>query len=158
MRTLIGWTICVTLLTAGCRRPPVTTREVVRDSIIIREIVRRDTVWVQGDTVRIAGVTIECDSVTNRPKPLRIARKRGGAALSLTISPRGALEVTGACDSLKTIVEERDREIQKLSSREETRTVTEYKTRTIDIICRWFSALVVALLAAIIGLKLKGII
>lgn len=144
-------------LGVSCRRPPVTILTEVRDSVTVKEVVRLDTVTLPGDTVRLTGVVIECDSATNRAKPLNLARRGAAARLRVTISPAGTLTASGGCDSLKRVVGIRDKEITRLTARLNTVIKPpEYRTRGIDYFCRCFTAVVIAVLLVVTGLKLKG--
>jgi hypothetical protein len=153
----LGYGLVVLLIvTVGCGRkimPSVTTE--VKDSIVIKEVPRYIFVDVPGDTVKVPPVVIECDPVTNKPKPFRTAVKSGRASASATLNDKGELTIVSACDSLHRIVQVMDKELYHFrhESKSEIKTTIEYRTRKIDIICRWISGAVVALIVAFVAFK-----
>lgn len=156
MKALIA--ILAVLIILSCRSTTTITNESL-DSTFMSETIRRDTVYIKGDSVVMAGVIIECDSVTNLPKPIAIRRSTSRAKVSVVVDRTGKLTATGGCDSLQAIIEARDKEIYRLRTRLTTVTKPpEYKTRWIDKACRFFTALVIAVSVVVGGLKLKGII
>jgi hypothetical protein len=158
--------ICLALVgVVGCSRkvaPSTKTEErtVVRDSIIIREIPRIDTVTVPGEKIVVREV-IECDSVTNKPKAKTFKAKGEKAFVNVTIDEHGNATATGGCDDLKKAIIARDREIFRLrqeqqnSKKEVTKTQIIYKTRRVDIFCRLFTGLALLFLLAVITYKIK---
>lgn len=152
-------TIAAILLLASCSKRTTSTTSSVRDSIIIKEVVRIDTVKLPGATVTIRE-QIECDSVTNKPKPATLSGQGGRAKIKVSIDSAGMLTATGGCDSLNQIIKALDREVYHLrhEQKKETVTVTEYKTRGIDKFCRWFTGISLLLIILIVVLKIYRII
>jgi hypothetical protein len=118
--TILLWLFIVMLLLSSCSRKTVTTSTNVTDTTTIREIIRYDTIRTPGDTIRISEL-IECDSITNKPKPITIRERVGRATASVTINNQGQLQVQASCDSLENIIRIMDKEIFRL--RHETKTV-----------------------------------
>ena len=112
MRALFVLSLFVFSLSA-CSKKITSTTSSVRDSIIIREIVRYDTVRVKADTIRVKQI-IECDSVTNKPKPFKIKEHSGRAKATVEVKSNGELTVTASCDSLELVVQTLDREVFRL--------------------------------------------
>lgn len=155
-RALIGL-FFVLLVVAGCSRkaaPSITSE--VRDSIIIQYVPRTVEVKLPGDTVTLTEY-IECDSVTNKPKPVKFNVHSKRAKVKVEIDSEGKLTATGGCDSLKGVIQLLDKEILRLRSekRKEVQVVTEYKTRGIDIFCRCFTGCFFLLLTLFVLFKLK---
>lgn len=156
----IGFTILVVV--AGCSRKtvaPSITKTVVKDSIITREVPRIVEVVVPGETVTVTKY-IECDSVTNKPKPIELKVKTANskASVSVKVDSTGLMTATGGCDSLKLALQAMDRELfhYKHEKTEIKEPQVIYKTRSIDIFCRWFSAIVLVLLGIIIFHKIRN--
>lgn len=156
----IGLGLVLLLVVAGCNRKIVSsTTTKVRDSLIVKEVPRIVTVTIPGDTVTVKEY-IECDSITNKPKPKEFKSGNGRAKVSVMIADDGSLTATGGCDSLQRAIEVRDKIIEKFHSEEknELKTVVEYKTRGIDKFCRWFTAISIILIVAYIFYRLNKII
>lgn len=109
----------------SCTKRVISTNSSVTDSTIIKEVVRFDTLRIKGDTVRITE-RIECDSITNKPKPFRIRERSGRATALVEVNQAGELTVEAACDSLEKVIQLLDREIFRL--RQEKKVVTIIET------------------------------
>lgn len=131
------------LVVAGCsRKVTSSTTTEVTDSVYVKEVPRFIEILIPGDTVEIERM-VECDSVTNKPKPFTVRKKSKTASLTVGIDSQGRLTGTGVCDSLQKIIEAKDKEITRIR-KEKTKEVivqTEYKPRGIDIFCRWFTGI-----------------
>jgi adenine specific DNA methylase Mod len=143
------------MVAVGCGpriMPSVTTE--VKDSVWTKEIVRIDTVHIPGDTI-ILRTVIECDPVTNKPKPAKVRVKSDRGAVDLDINNKGEIVAKGITFDLWKQIELRDKEIHRLRSekRKETHVVTKYKTRQIDVFCRWITAILFLLLIGYAALK-----
>lgn len=150
--------VVLVLLLSRCRPATVITNT-DRDSTVIVERLRVDTLHIAGDTIRLAGVQIKCDSLTNLPKPLDFRRQSGRARLGLTIGATGILTAESTCDSLQRIVEIRDKEVYRLRSRLSTVVKPPvFRTRTIDYFCRCFTVVVVLLIAGAIYLRIRRVL
>jgi hypothetical protein len=152
--------IVLALFTAmACGRktlPTVTT--VIKDSIVIKETPRFVDVLVPKDSTVIIGV-IECDSLTNKPKPVKRRAHNGRATSSLTIDNNGKYKVIGECDSLKKVIEVRDREIVKMHNEKTQRVEYRDKPPTkFQKFCLWWTILTILSMVGYFGLKLKGLI
>jgi hypothetical protein len=154
----IGFTLLV--LVVGCSSrvaPSISTKEKVRDSIVVREVPRIVEVVVPGETITVTKY-IECDSVTNKPKPVELIVKSVKSKVTLKVDSTGLMTATGGCDSLKLALQAMDRELfhYKHEKTEIKEPQVIYKTRSIDIFCRWFSAIVLVLLGIIIFHKIRN--
>jgi hypothetical protein len=151
---LIGLGLMVLLMvTAGCSRriaPSVTSE--VSDSTYTKVVVREVPILIPGDTVKVIQ-QIECDPVTLKPKPFSMKKKSGRATVSTNLETTGILIVTSTCDSLQKIIDVKDTEITRLRKETVTTVKTEYRTRNIDIICRWIAGILVLLIAGRIAFK-----
>lgn len=139
----------------GCSRKaaPATTTVVVDSTRV--EIRYRDVpVPVPGETVTIIE-QIECDSLTNKPKPKEFKAKGTKAVVTGKIDEQGNLNVTGGCDSLTAIIQAMDSLIFRLKHEKKTIEEKEYVTRNIDKFCRWFTGIALLLTTGYIILKLK---
>lgn len=152
---LIGCLMGLLLVAAGCGRksvPSVTTT--VSETTHEREIPRVVDVSIPGYQLGVKTV-IECDSTTNKPRPLSITKTTDDRRASLEVRVTDEAELIADCkeDSLTREIEVRDREITRLKQTEKTVEVPVYRTRQIDVVCRWVTVGVVVLLAGKIGLK-----
>lgn len=150
---------CLALfMVVGCSRKAVPATIEVRDSIRT-EIKYRDVpVPVPGEKVKVIEY-IECDSVTNKPKPVSIKAKGKKAFVNVTIDKQGKLEATGGCDSLVAIIQAQDKEIFQLRHRREVKIQKVHEPRWYDIAARWislFTLLGILLLILVTFLKLKN--
>ena len=163
--TILGWFVilavwigCMVSLTSCSRRAIGTTEtsETV-DSVRIEYIPREVIVTLPGDTVEIIKV-IECDPVTNKPKPFQLSKKATKAKIQVKVDAKGQLTASGSCDSLKHVITALDKEVFHLRKEKKNKVevVPFYKTRKIDVICRCFTgAWVIAFIIYII-VKIKG--
>jgi hypothetical protein len=142
-----------------CPKISTHTTSTVTDSTSSKITVRLDTVRLPGDTVTLINY-IECDSVTNKPKPVKFNAKSGKAHVSVKVDATGQLTATGGCDSLEAVVKAYDKELFRYrhENKKEVVTRTEFKTRDVDIFCRWFTGIVLVLLTVAALLKFKGVI
>lgn len=153
LRFFAGMMVLLSVV-AGCGRkvvPSITTE--VSDSILVKEVPRFIPVPVPGDTVEIERM-VDCDSVTNKPKPFSIKKKSTRASLTVSIDNTGKLHSTAICDSLQKVVEAKDREIYRL--RKETTKIPVYVTSEFDNFCRWWFAITAIILIVTIFFKLKN--
>lgn len=144
------------LVVDGCSRKgvPSTTTE-VSDSVLVKEVTRFIPVVIPGETVNLTGL-IECDSVTNKPKPFAgRAEGKHGALVAVTIDHSGQLNATGGFDSLKKVVEAKDKEIYRLRTEKTKTVVPVYRRTDFDTFCRWYFASTATIVIVIIFLKLK---
>jgi hypothetical protein len=153
-----GLMMVLLIVVAGCSRKVVSsTASEVTDSIHVVEKTRDVLVHVPGDTVRIDR-WIECDSVTNKPKPF-IETKRGHKQASITTEMKsdGELISTATCDSLNEIITAKDKEIFELRTNNTAKTeqTIQYKKRGFDTFTNWYFAITALGLIAFIFHKLK---
>jgi hypothetical protein len=155
--TIIGLGLVLLLVVAGCsRKITSTTTSKVSDSLSVKIVPRFITVNVPGETVTVKEY-IECDSLTNKPKPKEFKAATGRAKVTVSVKADGELIATGGCDSLKLQLEARDSIIYHLR-REEKETVREkvvYETRPIDKFCRPFTGIALLLITGFIFYKLN---
>lgn len=145
VKVLHGLMMVLLLVAVGCSRkatPSVTTE--VTDSTYTKEIPRPFIVRLPGDTVRITRL-IECDPVTNKPRPFKAAKKSGRASEQAELKANGELTVTGTCDSLNKVIQTMDKEIYRLRTEKKKIVQPEYLTRDFDKVCRWYFAITVLL-------------
>lgn len=121
MRAVLIISILILSLSA-CSKKISTTTSSVRDSTVIREIIKHDTVHVKADTITIKQM-IECDSVTNKPKPFKIKEHSGRAKATVEVKTNGELTVIASCDSLELVVQTMDREIFRLRHEKKETTI-----------------------------------
>ncbi|NOS94540.1 MAG: hypothetical protein HOP30_21725 [Cyclobacteriaceae bacterium] len=154
----IGFLILVVV--AGCSRKvaPSSSTEVTskKDSIVYKEVIKEVEVPVPGETVTLTKY-IECDSVTNKPKPFHFAVKSGKAKADVVIDEKGEMNVVAGCDSTlaKVAVLEKQIERYQKESKSKSETIPEFKTRRVDIFCRWWTSATLFLLLAVFIYKLK---
>lgn len=100
-------------LFAACNRKLASTTDtkiVIKDSISYKETVSFDTVIIPADTL-VTTYTVECDSITNKPKPIYIQSKGKRSSNNIQISNNGILTSTVNCDELQKIITSKSREI-----------------------------------------------
>jgi hypothetical protein len=132
----------------GCSsRKTVSTTTVTteKDSTYVREIPRNMEVKIERDTVTITEY-IECDSVTNKPKPMKIEKHSTRASIDINIDQDGKITATSECDSLNAIIEVKDREIYRLTLKETKETTVTEKGRVFP----WWGWLLVGFLLGVI--------
>jgi hypothetical protein len=141
------------LLAASSCAPKITTTSQVKDSVRVEYIPRQVPIYIPGDTVTVTE-WIKCDSVTNKPVPMKVKSKKGRATLTVEVKPTGQLDASSSCDSLHQIITTLDKEVFRLRHESKTTTVEVFKTRTIDKVCRWVAGLAVLALAGFIVFKI----
>lgn len=139
----------------GCSRniaPSVTSE--VSDSTHVVYTPRPYPVYLPGDTVEI-NRGVECDSLTNKPKPFKEIKKSRRVGVSVDLNSNGVLRVIGACDSLKLIIQAQDREIYRLRTQKrlEVQPVIKYKVHSWDIACRWVTGIVLMIIIGFLASK-----
>lgn len=138
---ILFWVLIIIITIASSCAPRIITNITdVRDSIVVKETIRYDTVTIPGDTVRIEH-QIECDPVTLQPVPSVLKKNTGRVSASVTISNTGQLTVDATCDSLEHVIAILDKELFRFKSENNTKTieVIQYKTRWYDKIFRWMA-------------------
>lgn len=149
----------LSLVVVGCSRkatPSVTTTKETKDSIRVEIRDRPVPYPVPGEKV-IVHDTIRCDEKTNKPVPTSIKAKSGKAFVDVNIHKDGSATISGGCDSFIAQLEAKDSIIYQLRSEKSdtTKTIPEFKTRQVDIFCRWFTGIVLLLLAAYLIYRFK---
>lgn len=143
------------LVVVGCGRKavPTTTTE-IRDSIIVKEVPRVVEVPVPGETVTVTEY-IECDSVTNKPKPKKINARSGKAVMNIDVKADGSITGSGGCDSLKALIQTADKLIERYRSAQKTEVKIEYVHQPYwyDIAARWIAC--IALVLFVLTVKSK---
>ena len=141
----------------SCSPRTITNSSEVKDSIHIEYVPREVVVTLPGDTVEIIKV-IECDPVTNKPKPFQISKKATKAKIHLKVNSSGQLTATGSCDSLRQVITALDKEVFHLRKEKKStvKVVEVFKTRKIDKFCRWFTIIVVVGGAIYIYMRIRG--
>lgn len=127
MRALFILSLAIASLTS-CSKKLVSTNNSVKDSTYVREIIKHDTVHVKGDTVSIIQ-RIECDSITNKPKPIMIKEHVGRARASVQVKANGELKVVASCDSLQLIVNTLDKEVFHLRHEQKDTTIVNHPSK-----------------------------
>jgi len=147
------------LVAVGCSRktvPSVITE--VTDSTYVKEIPRNVAVTAPADSTEN---TLNVGTAGNISWPVEEdlwyqeeTTKSGRATLKMK-SEKGKVTAKCYCDSLSKTVQVMDKEIFRLKheKKQETIVQTEYKTRRIDIACRWISGIVVGLLLGYAAVK-----
>lgn len=150
---LVGW---------SCSKKVVPISDSVTiinsDSTHVEDKFTPDTVRIAGDTVRLVKV-IECDEKTNKPVPFAAKLKSGRESVGLTLNSKGELNVAGICDSLNRVIQVKSETIYRLRKELSVKQTTsvQFITRKIDLYCRWFSGIVLALCVGYGAAKLKSL-
>lgn len=150
-------TVMMVLLSVavGCNQKfasSVTTK--VSDSTWVTETPRTIDVLIPGYSLGVKRM-IECDSITNKPKPFVVEKKEEHASLRTEVTEEGELIADSKCDSLVKQVEVLEQKIHTLRT-EKTDTIQpiiQYKTRQIDIVCRWIAGATVLAVGGFTALK-----
>jgi hypothetical protein len=136
------------LIVMGCKTIRSDSRTEIKDSSIVRITPRWVPVGVPERRLDV-NMKIECDPVTNKPKPVTQAFKGDKTSGAINLDAQGNLTGNVTCDSLQHLVEVRDSTITRLRFEKtaEVKTIIKevYKTywfdqvaRTIAIICILF--------------------
>ncbi len=154
-RFLIGLGLVILVVGCGRKAVPSTTTE-IRDSIIVKEIPRIVEVPVPGETVMVTEY-IECDSVTNKPKPKKMNARSGKAVMNIDVKADGSITGLGGCDSLKALVETADRLIERYRSAQKTEVKIEYEHQPYwyDIAARWIAGITLLFVLLVLFTRLK---
>lgn len=153
----IALTLLILTFTACSKK--LHTSSSVKDSTHIElkpRIVMKDIPGASISTTTI----IECDSVTHKPKPAKVKAKDRNtrANVEAVVKSDGTLEIKGGCDSLQVAIEVLDKEVTRLREEKSNDTEIKYRTRKIDIFCRWFTVAAILSFIAVGILKFKRIL
>jgi len=154
---LVASIVIALIALSSCSKRVITSTSEVKDSVRVEYVPRDVPVYIPGDTVTVTD-WIECDSVTNKPKPITIKKKAGRTTLNLKVKSTGQLSASSSCDSLTQIITVLDKEVFRLRHEKVVKTEPIYKTRKIDKICRWFSGVVLLLIIIYIILRVKKLL
>lgn len=148
--------ILLVILLFSCSKRVITNTNDIKDSVHVEYVTREVPVYIPGDTVTIID-QIECDSITNKPKPLTIKKKSGRSTLNLKVKSSGQLTASSTCDSLHYVITTLDKEVFRLrhEKKNQYEVRTEFKTRRIDVICRWFTGISILGMIVYAYVKLK---
>ena len=147
--------VVLMLMVIGCNRKiSSTTSTFVKDSTHIEYVDRPVEVKLPGDTVRLT-TFLDCDKQTNKPKPSEGKKKSGRTTLDFNLDAKGKLEINCNEDSLKAIINAQDKQIFRYRHEQDRKTevIEVYKTRKIDVICRWIVILLICFIAFKVYLK-----
>lgn len=93
----------IALFTISCSRKSTVSKTdtvtIFRDSIYEKETVKLDTVIIPGDTLQTT-FTIECDSLTNKPKPAKFQSNSKRLTQSIVVEKNGQILSKCIADSL----------------------------------------------------------
>jgi uncharacterized protein YcfL len=143
MKTMRVFILFAILLLSGCSNKSVVSSTEVKDSVHVEYIPRMVEVKVPGEKVTVTKY-IECDSVTNKPKPIDIAATKGKAHVAVVIDKEGQLTANSECDSLTELIKVLDQKITRLKSEKQTVVLPPeivYKTYWFDVPARFISLL-----------------
>jgi hypothetical protein len=144
--------VVVCCVVCSCKPPAATTKEVShnqRDSVHEKITERLVPYAVPGETVTVTEY-IECDSVTNKPKPAKGSARNGKSETSFDLDKNGKLTSKCKCDSVELLLKETQKEVYTLkqtSDKEKDSEVRiEYKTRDIDRVCRMMAVILIVVI------------
>jgi hypothetical protein len=144
MRWLIGSLLVIITLSTACNRRLQQSTQTY-DSTSVKETIRWQVVEVPGDSIPFE-VRIECDSVTNKPLPIRYKQGSKRAAVNLKLDTLGVLTGISYCDSLQLQVEIKDREISRLKSEKTVVEVPVQYTAWYDLVARYLALLFIVVM------------
>jgi len=137
------------LLAFACRSVAPTTTTNTMDSTMVEVRERVDTLWMDGEILEIP-VYIECDSTTNKPKPIDIKKAGKNLSVNIGLDGKGLLKVKCKEDSLMMVTRKLDSIVFRLRHEDKTITLPPVVTHTpywFDVLFRWW-ALVTAIILA----------
>jgi hypothetical protein len=149
---IILFAIIVTLFTGcitqdKCNRkfpPQVATVDTV---VIDKVITERDTVIETYTDIESIYALMECDSL-NQVMITQIGMIKPGNHASITYKIiNDTVYLSANCEAYKISLKLKDTVINSLQKQQKTVTVTEYKTSTFDLICRWYAIISLAIMA-----------
>jgi hypothetical protein len=137
------------LLVCGCCRKvaPATSTE-VKDSVIVKEVIRFDTVYIPGETLSFVDehfVVIDTTDKRITPKSVTYTGKR--SHVRVAVDTQGTLAVDCHCHELEKVLHLKDKEITRLRAENRTKTIVQvtHEPQWYDVMLRW-----AALLATIV--------
>lgn len=105
------------------------TVTVYRDSVYEKQTVVFDTLLLPGDSI-LTFITVECDSVTNKPKPATSKSKSNNLTQDVSIDANGNLTARCIADSLMQIIISKDRVLSRY--KEQLNSQKDSKTQVIE--------------------------
>jgi len=137
------------LIVFACRSVTPSTTTNTMDSTMVEVRERVDTLWMDGEILEIP-VYIECDSITNKPKPMSIKKAGKNLSVNIGLNGKGLLRVKCKEDSLMMVTRKLDSIVFRLRHEDKTITLPPIVTHTpywFDVLFRWW-ALITALYLA----------
>jgi hypothetical protein len=107
---------------------------------------RIDTLYLPGEVVDLPPIYIECDSLTNRPKPFTQTKDGKRVYVKAKLNGKGLLTVKCTCDSLATVVTLQDKEIFRLRQEKKVVVVPPKITHApywFDVLFRWWALITI---------------
>lgn len=106
-----------------------------------------DTIYLPGDSIPFVAI-VKCDSVTNQPKDIEAVVEGQNGRLMISLK-KGILKVLSERDSLKHLIETKNKVIHHLeekvitlsNEKQTTNTVVEYRTHWYDMAARWLACI-----------------
>lgn len=136
------------LLFAACRTAAPIIQSEMKDSTSVKVTARVDTFWMPGEELRIP-IYIKCDSVTNKPIPIRIKKAGKHVKVSVGLDGKGLLTVRCKDDSLMVVTKQLDSVVFRLRSDKKITQLPSVVTHTpywFDVLFRWWALLTALLL------------
>jgi len=137
------------LFLLACRTVQPTSNTNTMDSTMVEVRERVDTLWMDGEILEIP-VYIECDSTTNKPKPMSIKKAGKNLSVNIGLDGKGLLKVKCKEDSLMEVVRQKDSIVNHLRTEKTIIQLPPVVTHTpywFDVLFRWW-ALITALILA----------
>jgi len=146
------------LLFFACRTIPPSVSTNTMDSTMVEVRERVDTVYLAGEIVELPPIIIECDSTTNKPKPINIKKAGRNVSASVSLDKKGLLKVRCVEDSLMMVTKKLDSIVFRLRHQDKTVVlppVVTHKPHWFDVVFRWWALLTALYLAWV---NRKGVI
>lgn len=159
MRTIL-FALTVFIL-SGCateskcrKKHPCADAVTTIDTVIVDKVItERDTVIETYTDMESIYALMECDSF-NQVLIKQVGTTKPGTIAGITYKIKhDTIFVECNCESYKISLKLKDTVISALQKQQKTITVTEYKTSTFDLICRWYAFISLAILA-LLGLMI----
>lgn len=147
--------VLASILMWSCASKTFTTSKEVYDTTYVEYRDRLVTYRVPADSAKLVPIRIECDPVTNKPKPVMGKKKSGRATVTAGVNASGDLFARSDCDELKGEINAQDKIIRQLRRELEQRTKTEYRVPLIHKVALWYMIITILLGAGYLVLKLK---
>lgn len=157
--TILTIMLSVAVAMTGCKSSKIdrSERSSVKDSVSVIKEYSVDTVYLPGDSIEVE-VLIECDSLTNKPKPIKRQIVKSQLHASIAIDTSGILQVKCKTDSLIQIINKQKITMERYKTKHFEEHIESLTKRSNEARVKWYYWVVFGFALGIITILIIKII